>query len=127
MKTMIKILAVIASLPLFGLGLASMFVPKSMYEMLNLLPQGTFGINTVRSDIGGMLISSAFMIWLGLWKKNTNWFQATILVMGTLLVGRTISTIADGFTTAAIPAIAVEVYTIIVLYFAIKQFEIKKD
>jgi cation transport ATPase len=123
MKSLIRILAVIASLPLLGLGAASMFAPTSMYAMLNLQPQGIFGINTVRSDIGGMLISSAIMIWLGFLRQNTTWFQATILVMSTLLVGRTISTIADGFTTDAIPAIVVEVYTVVVLYFAIKQFK----
>ncbi len=123
MKTLIKVLAIIASLPLFALGAAAMFSPTSMYEMLNLKPQGVFGINTVRSDIGGMLIGSAVMIWLGLWKQNNFWFRSTILVMATLLVGRTISTIADGFTTAAIPAIAVETYTIVVLYIAIKVSE----
>ncbi|MBU6340497.1 MAG: DUF4345 family protein [Bacteroidetes bacterium] len=121
MKSLIKILALIASLPLLGLGLASMFAPASMYEMLNLKPEGTFGINTVRSDIGGMLISSAIMIWIGIWKQNASWFHATMLVMFTLLIGRLVSTLADGFTSAAIPAIGVEVYTIAVLYFATKQ------
>jgi len=123
MKSYIKILAIVASLPLLGLGLAAMFAPSTMYDMLNLKPEGTFGINTVRADIGGMLVSSALMIWIGLWRGNPTWFSATILVMITLLVGRTISTIADGFTTAAIPAIAVEIYTVTVLYFAIRQTE----
>ena len=115
MKNAIKILAIIASLPLLVLGAKAMFFPTSMFEMFDLKPQGTFGMNTVRADLGGMLISSAVMIYVGLWKQNTTWFLATILTMSTLLVGRAISFVSDGWTNAAIPAVVVELFVISVL------------
>lgn len=120
MKNVIRILAIIASLPLLVLGVKAMFFPTSMYDMFNLKPQGTFGMNTVRADLGGMLIASAMMIYIGLWKKNTTWFLATILIMSTLLVGRVISFASDGWTNDAIPAVVVEIFVISVLFAAYK-------
>jgi hypothetical protein len=127
MKNVIKILAIIASLPLLVLGAKAMFFPTSMFEMFDLKPQGTFGMNTIRADLGGMLIASALMIYVGLWKKNTTWFLATILIMSTLLVGRAISFVSDGWTNAAIPAVAVEVFVISVLSLAHNNFGSAKE
>ncbi len=123
MKNLIKGLVVLASLPLLVLGLKAMFAPVSMFEMFNLNPQGVFGLNTIRADLGGMLTSSAVMMYIGLWKKNPTWFMATILVMATLLVGRVISFITDGWTNAAIPAVVVEFVVIGVLLLAINKLE----
>jgi hypothetical protein len=115
MKNVPKLLAVFASLPLLGLGFAAMFSPNSMLDLFALTPRGTYGLNTIRADLGGLLIGSGLMIWIGLWKKQVIWFQATILLMGLLLFGRLISTVADGWTNAAIPAIVVEVFAVVVL------------
>ncbi len=123
MTFLTKFLVAIGMLPLLGLGLASMFVPSVMYDILGLKTQNIYGINTIRSDIGGMLISSAIMIAIGLWKKNAIWFRAVILVMTTLLFGRIISTIIDGFTADMMIAVIVEIYVIITTYFTIKQIK----
>ena len=123
MKNAIKALVILASLPLLALGLKAMFAPASMFEMFDLNPHGTFGLNTIRADLGGMLTSSALAMYIGLWKKNQTWFMATILVMATLLAGRAISFMADGWTNAAIPAVGVEVFVIGVLSLAISKLD----
>ena len=115
MKNALKILAAVASLPLLGLGFAAMFSPNSMLELFDLTPKGTYGYNTIRADLGGLLIGSGLMIWIGLWKKQNSWFNATIFMMALLLFGRLISTVIDGWTNAAIPAIAVEIFALVIL------------
>lgn len=121
MKTLIKILVVFSSIPLLILGVKAMFTPTSMIELFDLNPRGIFGMNTIRADLGGMLIASSFMILIGLLKQNITWFLATILMMTTLLFGRIISFITDGWTVAAIPAIVVEVFVVLVMLLAYKK------
>jgi len=118
MKNVIKVLVVISSIPLLVLGIKAMFAPTTVFELFDLDPRGVFGMNNIRADLGGLLIASALMILIGLWKQNHTWFFATILMMITLLVGRIISFIVDGWTPAAIPAFAIEVFVIVVLFLA---------
>ena len=118
MKNVIKILLVISSIPLFVLGVKAMFAPMITLELFDLDPRGVFGMNNIRADLGGMLIASGLMIVIGLWRQNHTWFLATILLMSTLLFGRIISFIADGWTSAAIPAVVVEIVVIGVLFLA---------
>jgi hypothetical protein len=115
MKKLVNVLAVVASLPLLGLGFAAMFSPNSMLDLFTLTPRGIYGYNTIRADLGGLLVGSGLMIWIGLWKKQPVWFHAVMFMMALLLFGRLISTVFDGWTNAAIPAIGVELFAILVL------------
>lgn len=124
MNSIFRLLAIVASLPLLGLGAGAMFAPQSMYQLLDLTPNGVYGINTIRSDIGGLLISSAIMIWIGIGKNNSTWLASAMLVMGTLLTGRVISTILDGFSNAAIPAFVVETLVIVILYLNVQRLKV---
>ena len=118
MKNLIKILVVISSIPLLVLGVRAMFAPTTTFELFDLDPRGVFGMNNIRADLGGLLIASALMILIGLWRQNHTWFLATILIMGTLLIGRIISFIIDGWTPAAIPPVVIEVLIIGILFLA---------
>lgn len=118
MKNSIKILVVISSIPLLVLGVKAMFAPTTMFELFDLDPRGVLGINNIRANLGGLLIASALMILIGLWRQNHTWFLATILLVGTVLVGRIISFIVDGWTPAAIPAVVTEVLVIGILFLA---------
>ena len=118
MKPYLKVLAALGALPLFFLGFKAMFFPGSMIDMFELTPKATFGFNTIRADLGGLLVGSGAMILIGMWQKNKTWFAATAFMMALLLFGRLISSVADGWTSEAIPAIVVEVYAVIVLTLA---------
>ncbi|HVM89887.1 MAG TPA: DUF4345 family protein [Puia sp.] len=115
MKNVLKVLVALSSLPLLGLGFAAMLSPNSMLDLFDLTPKGTYGYNTIRADLGGLLIGSGLMIWIGLLKTQNSWFNATIFLMAILLFGRLLSTLIDGWTNAAIPAIGVEIFAIIIL------------
>lgn len=114
----LQALVLLSSLPLFGLGLGAMFIPERMLELLDLTPRGTYGYNTIRSDIGGLLISSGLLIVIGWRTRNASWFLATALVMGLLLVGRFVSLALDGVTAQAVPAIVVEVVVVSLMLIA---------
>lgn len=121
MKNVLRALAFVASLPLLILGFGAMFSPSSMLDLFDLTPKGVFGYNTIRADLGGLLIGSGLMIWIGMWTKQITWFYATMLIMALLLFGRIVSTVLDGWTSAAIPAIGVEIFAIIVLTLSVMQ------
>ena len=127
MKIFIKLLVVISSIPLLVLGVKAMFAPATTFELFDLDPRGVFGMNNIRADLGGMLIASALMILIGLWRQNHTWFFATILMMGTLLVGRLISFIVDGWTSDAITAVVVEVFVIGALLLASSKLTKTKE
>lgn len=114
----LRVVVAASSLPLFGLGLGAMFVPDRMLDLLDLTPRGIYGYNTIRSDIGGLLIASGLLIIVGLLRRNTTWFLAAAVVMGVLLLGRAVSFAADGVTPAAVPAIVVEVVVTAVMLIA---------
>jgi cation transport ATPase len=118
MKLYLKVLAALGALPLFVLGFKAMLMPSSMIDMFELTPKAIFGFNTIRADLGGLLVGSGAMICIGIWQKNKTWFAASAFMMALLLCGRLISTVADGWTNEAIPAIVVEVYAVIVLMLA---------
>jgi hypothetical protein len=127
MNKLIKILVIISSIPLLVIGVKAMFAPTTTFELFDLDPRGVFGLNNIRADFGGMLIASALMILIGLWRQNHTWFFATILMMGSLLVGRFISFIVDGWTPAAIPAVVVELFVIGVLFLASSKLTRTKE
>ena len=118
MKNSIKILVVISSIPLLVLGVMAMFAPTTTFELFDLDPRGVLGMNNIRANLGGLLIASALMILIGLWRQNQTWLLAAILMVGTVLVGRIISFIVDGWTPAAIPSVVIEVFVIGILCLA---------
>jgi hypothetical protein len=118
MKIGIKILVLLVCVPLIVLGSKAMFFPTSTFELFDIKPIGIYGLNTIRADIGGILLGSALMILVGVFKNNPTWFLSTILIMSVVLVGRIISIVADGWTSATIPALVVETVVITVLYLA---------
>ena len=108
MNKAIKILVALLSLPLLALGLSAMFNPTGMFETFGLEPQGILGLNTIRADIGGLLLGSAIMMFMGLWRGNTTWFLGVAAMMSTVAFGRLVGFVADGVDTAAAPALVVE-------------------
>lgn len=111
----LRVVVTLSSLPLFCIGIGAMFVPSRMMDLVELAPRGTYGYNTIRSDIGGLLISSGMLILIGLWRREGTWFLAVTVVMSLLLVGRFVSFAIDGFTIAALPALVIEVVVIVAM------------
>jgi hypothetical protein len=114
----IKIFIGLLSIPLFVLGLKTMFDPTSMIEKWGMDPLGLTGLNSLRSMFPGILVGSGLMMQMGIWKKNTTWFLAAALLMGVVAFGRVLSFAVDGFDPASVPPTAVELLALAVLVFA---------
>jgi cation transport ATPase len=115
MKNLVAILVLISSITLLVFGLKAMFMPRTMLDFFDIDPRGVFGMNSIRSNLGGMLIACASLMLMGLITQNNTWFFASILILGIILFGRIISFIADGWTTAALSALVIEILIIVVL------------
>ncbi len=75
-KLTIALLAVLVLL----LGLRTMFAPSDGAFGVEL--EGVTGLNSMRSMFPGVLLGSALMMAVGLWKNDTTWVLATAPLMG---------------------------------------------
>lgn len=108
MDRTLKLLLALASLPLIGAGLGIMISPDRFVDRLGVDAAGLVGLSTIRSVVGGVLLSSGAMILLGIRGKNTAWLLAVALVMGVLSVGRAVGLVADGFSAETVRPLVVE-------------------
>lgn len=117
----LKIFIGLLSIPLFVLGLKTMFNPTSMIEKWGMDPLGLTGLNSLRSMFPGILVGSALMMQLGIWRNNTTWFLAAALLMAVVAFGRILSFAVDGFDPASVPPTVVELVLLAVLVLAHKK------
>jgi hypothetical protein len=101
--------------PLLALGIKSMFAPGRMLDDLAIDPRGVAGLSTVRGVVGGLFLSCVAMLVLGLVQHQTVWFLAAALVMGVAAVGRLVSLAADGYESAVLRPLVVEIVIVFVL------------
>lgn len=121
MKRSTQFLVILCSVPLWLLGIKSMFIPESTYDLFAVTPKGTYGFNTIRASIGGLFLTGSSLMLMGLWTKNRTWFHAALLMVSIVFAGRIFSLWVDGWTTVAIPALVIEVFIIGVLVVASKH------
>ena len=119
----LKILIIILAIPIIVLGVKTMFFPTTMIDKWGLNPIGNTGLNSLRSIFPGILLGSAFMIILGLWKKNSTWLLATSLILFVVAFGRIVSFIMDGFDFNSLPPTIYEVVLGIILIFYTKKLK----
>ena len=108
MNNGIKVFIGLLCLPLLVLGAKAMFDPTGMIDRLAVVPQSVHGLNTIRGDVGGLMVGSAILMIAGLLTKNTAFFLATAIIMITVLVGRFAGIAFDGFDAALVPVIVIE-------------------
>jgi haloalkane dehalogenase len=104
----LKGLAALFCLPLFVLGIKSIFKPTSMLEDIALEPQGIAGLSSIRGVFGGMFLSSVVLIVIGLATGNTSWFLPVAVLMGIAGFGRVVGILKDGRDQSVIKPTVVE-------------------
>lgn len=123
MKRITNVLVVLGIVPLFVLGAVNVFAPLNTFDLYGIKPLGIMTYSTFRGAIGGMLIGGGLIMLMGLITKNKTWYQASLLLISAILICRIISVLLDGWTNDILPAAITELYIIVVMYFASKQFE----
>ncbi|MGF1742370.1 hypothetical protein L4C34_15060 [Vibrio profundum] len=97
MDTILQGLVLLSSLFLAGLGIRTVFVPKSMVEVLDIGIETAAGLNTVRGFLGGLFIGSSVILVTGLVTGNTTFFLAVAMTMSAVVFGRWVGIAGDGF------------------------------
>jgi len=126
MKKTVNALVVLSIITVLLLGGKNMFFPSDTLELYGIDLKGVLIHNTFRGPISGTLIGIGLMFLMGLRTKNKTWYQSSLLLISVILFGRIYSIIVDGWSDALMPPIVVEVFLIVVLYFASKQLDISK-
>jgi hypothetical protein len=121
MKKIINVLVVISSITVLLLGIKNMFFPSETIELYGIDLKGALIHNTFRGAISGTLVGIGLMLLMGLLTKNKTWYHSAILLTSVVLFGRIYSIIIDGWSGAIMPPLVVEIFIIVVLYFAAKQ------
>ena len=126
MKKTVNALVVLSIITVLLLGGKNMFFPSDTLELYGIDLKGALIHNTFRGPISGTLIGIGLMLLMGLQTKNKTWYQSSLLLISVILFGRIYSIIVDGWSDALMPPIVVEVFLIVVLYFASKQLDVSK-
>lgn len=126
MKKTVNALVVLSIITVLLLGIKNMFFPSDTLELYGIDLKGALIHNTFRGPISGTLIGIGLMLLMGLRTKNKTWYQSSLLLISVILFGRIYSIVVDGWADALMPPIVVEVFLIVVLYFASKQLDISK-
>ncbi|MTI17099.1 DUF4345 domain-containing protein [Rhodobacteraceae bacterium RKSG542] len=115
METLFQILVGAATLMLLGLGTTSMFAPRKMTKNFALEPIGAAGLNTIRSVIGGLFLTSVALLAYGLITGTSQTFVVVALLLGVVALGRLVGILADGFDKAVVPPLLVEFVMVAIL------------
>lgn len=121
MLIVLKVLLGIISLVLLFLGLNWMFKPKKIMAEHHIDASSATGLNYLRGDIGGILMTGFIFIVMFLYQGSEYWLYPSVILICMVILGRIMSLIVDGKSIKGIQAISVEVL-IIVLLFAIHEF-----
>jgi hypothetical protein len=72
----------------------------------------------VRADVGGLFLCIASFAFVAAWKKSRLWLTATILLVGSALLGRFVSLGIDGYSAHVGSPMLVEMVVIAILALA---------
>ena len=79
------------------------------------------GLSTLRADVAGLFLGMGLMLALGLWQRNSTWFLAVAVLMGTIAFGRLVGFVADGVTGTAVTNFVIEIVAIGLMWLAHRQ------
>lgn len=114
MRTPLKFLILLLSVPLALGGAKFMFDPTSVVERAAVDPVGAAGLNTLRGAVGGLLLGTAGTVWMGFVRRNGEWLLAAGLMMAVVTAGRVVGLGLDGVDPTAAKAAVVELVLVVV-------------
>ena len=123
MKNVLKIVVGLIALMLGVLGMNAVIDPAAVAAQFGLTSDGIVGLSTLRSDLGGMFITSAVMLILGIFRGQTLWFLAVALLMGVIALGRGIGFFIDGYHQSLLAPFLSEIVFVVVLVVAHRQLK----
>ena len=118
MDAVLQGLVGLSCLFLATLGARTMFVPKSMFGILAVEPEGPAGLNTIRGFLGGLFIGSSIVLATGLVTGNTTFFLAVAMTMSVVVTGRCVGLAMDGFDKKVVFPLVAEIVMVAIFIVA---------
>lgn len=89
-----------------------LMTPDSIMKQYDIQSTSATGKNYLRGDIGGILLTGAIMLSLFLYQGSAQWLYPGVILLGAVVLGRTISLFVDGNSKKGVQAIVVELIII---------------
>ena len=114
----IRIVLVLMGLLALLAGLGFVFIPIQMEAEFSIVASRVDGLGTIRGDLGGMFLMAAGFILYGSRPGKSGWLVVPMVLLITVLFGRTVHIIVDGISQPAIRSTLVEIFALLFLYYA---------
>ena len=101
MSLITKFLSSIPAVVFLIIGVFWVLQPGIMAENFGMVLSSGLGLSSQIGDLGSYFVSSALMIFYGIYTNNTHWFYPPILIMLLTALFRTLSTLLHNAPFAA--------------------------
>ena len=101
MSFITKFLSSIPAVVFLIIGIFWVLQPGIMAENFGMVLSSGLGLSSQIGDLGSYFVSSALMIFYGIYTNNTHWFYPPILIMLLTALFRTLSTLLHDAPFAA--------------------------
>ena len=101
MSFITKFLSSIPAVVFLIIGVFWVLQPGIMAENFGMVLSSGLGLSSQIGDLGSYFVSSALIIFSGIYKNNTHWFYPPILIMLLTALFRTLSTLLHDAPFAA--------------------------
>ena len=118
MDKAIRIILVLMGLLALLAGLGFIFAPVQMETEFSIVASRVDGLGTIRGDLGGMFLMAAVFIFYGSRPGKSLWLVVPMVLLITVLFGRTVHIIVDGISQPAIRSTLVEIFALLFLNYA---------
>ena len=82
------------------MGVQFVLDPLAGAEQVSVEALGPAGLNTIRGDLGGLFLSSAILLIIGIVRAEAPWLLAVAVLMIVIATGRAIGFVVDGSPSA---------------------------
>ena len=96
MHYLVKIIPALIALLFLVMGISFVFDPAAGAAQVGVTPLGADGLNTIRGDLGGLFLSCAILLLLGIWRGEGAWLISVAVLMLVIASGRLIGFVVDG-------------------------------
>ena len=105
-------------------GLGFVFAPTQMEADFSILASRIDGLGTIRADLGGMFLMAAGFMLYGSRPGKSAWLVVPIVLLLTVLFGRTVHILIDGISQPAIRSTLVEIFALGFLEFSRRKLSV---
>ena len=122
MKKIIE-LAIASAIPLMGvIAVLFVFAPSTAFDFYDVIPGDSHGENSIRSDIGGFVLSFGVITAMFIKSKSRDLLKALMVLTGSISFMRLVSLLTDGFNAWGLGWLGLELLSLTLMYVYMRKF-----